>query len=486
MLDKFLEHVRSSGLFDSHSHSHVLVGYSGGPDSTCLLHLLQKGGFNVVAAHLHHGQRSEADTELKLCQAFCEELAIPFVSGRADVPRLSRELKVSLEEAGRVARYEFFNSAAISTGCDLIATAHTQDDQAETVLLHLVRGTGLNGLAGIPERRANIVRPLLPFSRRQTHEYCEAFGLWTHADPANTDLKHSRARLRSNVIPELREINPEAGASIARLANIAKEEGEFLDGMAAAALERCEIPLNGVLAFITRDVELALDPKMLEHLPDVLFKRALRLAVSAIGGTLDSHQLFIAFEGMRNHKPGSVTSEKEPVSLTWNENQIHVVNKEEIAPFRHNLTVPGETFSDDFGWVITATHTIMPNIKLNRRDLETYLDPKSVKGSLYFRSWKNADEMTPMGFNGHRKISDLMSESGLTFEARKRLPLVCDMIGPIWAPGVCLDERIKARPEDSEALLLTFGSQVQNDPLAETRHPRIAYANTESQNSEKI
>ena len=99
------EHVRASGQFDSDSQ--ILVGYSGGPDSTCLLHLLHEGGFNVVAAHLHHGQRTEADTELKLCQAFCEELGIPFVSGRADVPRLAKEFKVSLEEAGRIARYEF-------------------------------------------------------------------------------------------------------------------------------------------------------------------------------------------------------------------------------------------------------------------------------------------------------------------------------------------------------------------------------------------
>jgi tRNA(Ile)-lysidine synthase len=484
MLDQFLEHVRTSDLFDTDSQ--ILVGYSGGPDSTCLLHLMQRGGFNVVAAHLHHGQRTEADTELKLCQAFCDELGIPFVSGRADVPRLSKEIKVSIEEAGRIARYEFFSSAAVSTGCDLIATAHTQDDQMETVLLHIVRGTGLNGLAGIPERRANIVRPLLPFTRAQTHEYCERLGLWTHADPANTDLKHSRARLRSNVIPELQQINPGVGASITRLAAIAKEETEFLDGMAAAALERSEVPLNGNLAFLTRHIELALDPSVLGHLPDVLLKRALRLAVAAIGGSLDSHQLTIAFEGIRTQTAGSVTGEREPVSLSWNENQILVVNKEEVGPFRFNLTVPGETFSDEFGWVITAIPSIMPNIKLNRRDLETFIDPESVKGSLYFRNWKPADEMTPLGFEGHRKISDLMSESRLTIEARKRLPLVCDMIGPIWAPGVCLDERIKARPGGNGALRLTFGSQVQNGPLAATAQLRSTYANTESQNSEKI
>src|SRR4051794_31978473 len=120
MLDRFREHLETSLLIPEGAQ--VLVGYSGGADSTCLLHLLHEMQVSIVAAHLHHSQRHEADTELKLCQAFCEELGVPFVSGRADVPRMSRDLKIGVEEAGRRARYEFLESAAARIGCDLIAT----------------------------------------------------------------------------------------------------------------------------------------------------------------------------------------------------------------------------------------------------------------------------------------------------------------------------------------------------------------------------
>jgi tRNA(Ile)-lysidine synthase len=186
MLEQFQEHLRKSGLIPDGSR--VLVGYSGGADSTALLHLLHRCGIDVVAAHLHHGQREEAEDELARCQAFAEKLDLPFIAGRADVPRMSREMGMGLEEAGREARYGFFRQAAFGAECDLIATAHTLTDQVETVLLNIVRGTGLRGLTGIPVKRENIVRPLLPFSRDETVSYCKEHGFWTHEDPANTDF----------------------------------------------------------------------------------------------------------------------------------------------------------------------------------------------------------------------------------------------------------------------------------------------------------
>jgi tRNA(Ile)-lysidine synthase len=111
----------------------ILVGYSGGADSTCLVHLLSQSKVDFVAAHLHHGQRPEADKEMSLCEAFCQSLDVPFVSGRADVPRMSQELKIGLEEAGRMARYNFLNQAARRLECDSIATAHTGTDSVETI-----------------------------------------------------------------------------------------------------------------------------------------------------------------------------------------------------------------------------------------------------------------------------------------------------------------------------------------------------------------
>ena len=202
--------------------------------------MLVQSGVDVVAAHLHHGQRAEADQESDRCAAFCAEMDVPFVPGKADVPAMAAALKMGLEEAGRRARYAFFEQAAAQTGCRSIATAHTRDDQLETVLLNMARGTGLAGLAGIPETRDAIVRPLLPFTREETRAYCDERGLWYHDDPANSDLSFARARVRHRVLPELRLCHPGCDASLGRLSHLAGEEDAFLDGMAAAALERCE------------------------------------------------------------------------------------------------------------------------------------------------------------------------------------------------------------------------------------------------------
>ncbi|MEA2553176.1 MAG: tRNA(Ile)-lysidine synthase, partial [Fimbriimonadaceae bacterium] len=186
MLERFRDHLEKTGLIPAGTR--VLVGYSGGADSTCLLHLFHALQVDIVAAHLHHGQREEADTEQRLCEAFCTELGIPFVSGRGDVPRLAKDLKIGLEEAGREARYAFFRQAAFQTGCTLVATAHTLSDNVETILLNIARGSGLAGLAGIPEKRENIVRPLMIFAREETRAYCQDHGFWYHDDPANEDL----------------------------------------------------------------------------------------------------------------------------------------------------------------------------------------------------------------------------------------------------------------------------------------------------------
>lgn len=430
-----------------------------------MLHRLR---FEVVGAHLHHGQRPEADRELELCKAFCEQLGIAFAAGRADVPKMSKELKIGLEEAGRNARYEFLRRAALQFECGLIATAHTRSDQVETVLLNLTRGTGLRGLSGIPERQGNVVRPLLAFTRDQTKSYCENLGLWTHEDPANTDLAFSRARIRHRVLPELKCINPSAEESIARLASIAGEEDLFLWAAAAETLQRCRQEGHGTLDWLSADCEVRLDPSLLRHLPDVLLRRTLRLAAESVGASLDFEQTATLEQAVREGGKGSLTAEGGHVSCEWSEGTLVFRQLQVIAPFRYPLTLPGETFGEEFGWQFTAYEVSGGFLKPERRAIEVDLNRASLKGGLYFRSAASGDSMTPLGFKGRRKLADLLSEAGLSRSARKRLPIVCDMIGPVWAPGVCLDDRAKTSSDAKAAIRIRFG------PIATDRRDRNA------------
>ena len=456
MLERFRNHLEESGLIPQGSR--VLVGYSGGADSTALLHLLVQAEIDVVAAHLHHGQREEAEEELRRCQAFADRLGVPFIAGRADVPRMSAEMGIGLEEAGREARYAFFREAAFNTDCHLIATAHTLTDHVETVLLNITRGSGLSGLAGIPERRDKIVRPVLPFTREEMRAYCRDYEFWTHDDPANEDLAFSRARIRNRVVPELKLVNASLESAVQRLSSIADEEDRFLNGMAAAALEQAEIELNGELKFLTVDVEMRFDRLKLAHLPPVLKKRALRLASDVLGAPLSFDQTQIVANGIVFEPNGSITAEGGEVVLEWNSQFIDVRKLLPTTPFRYGITIPGETLSEEFGWQFTAYEATPDGASPSRADLSTVLDATRITGPLYFRTAKPGDLMQPLGFNGRRKLSDLLSEAKLSHAARVRLPIVCDMIGPVWAPGVCLDER--ARPVDSttRVIVLRFGT----------------------------
>lgn len=455
MLQAFRDNLARTGLIPPGSQ--VLVGYSGGADSTCLIHLLRESGINFIAAHLHHGQRPEADKELALCEAFCKELDIPFLSGHADIPRIAADMKIGYEEAGRHARYAFFTRASLQTQCDLIATAHTRTDHVETVLLNMTRGSGLAGLAGIPTRRGNIIRPLLPFSRSETRTYCEAHNFWYHDDPANEDVSFSRARIRHRVVPELRAINPGADENISRLAEIADEEHSFLNGMAAAALEQSEVQPNADLHFLTLDCEAVFDRARLGQLPAVLFKRAVRLATEALDASLTQDQTEAVLDGVISQERGAVTAEGGRVVVEWDSEKVSVRQLQATTPFRYGLTVPGETASDEFGWRFVAFET-KPDWEPQRASMRVQVAIGKIQGQLYFRTAKEGDKMQPLGFSGHRKVSDLLSEAGLSSAAKARIPIVCDMLGPIWVPGICLHDRVRLGEGESNALELRFES----------------------------
>lgn len=416
--------------------------------------MLHMSGIDVVAGHLHHGQRDEADGELVLCEAFCTDLGIPFVSGRANVPEMARTMKIGLEESGRRARYEFFRQAAFSLNCTKIATAHTRDDHVETVLLNLTRGCGLAGLAGIPERRDEIIRPLLPFTKQEVRDYCQACGFWTHDDPANFDIGFSRARIRLRVVPELMAINPNVAEAVSRLAQLAEEEDRYLDAQAVHAIASTEVPLNGALRFLTLSHEAGFDRQAWQGIPTVLVRRALRLVVEALGSDLNFDQTCAIAAGILGSARGALTSEGEGVVIEWDDRMVHVREARPPEAFRFPLTTPGMTESDEFGWKIEG---IPGEPKSFSRDsLEVVIDLDRVQGPLHFRSAQPGDKLAPMGFSGSRKVSDLLGEAGLTQSARRRLPLICDILGVVWVPGVCLADRVKTDAATRRGLHLRF------------------------------
>ena len=190
----------------------VIVALSGGADSVCLLHnlvlLKDKYNFKVMACHLnHHLRGEESNSDMEFCKELCRQNNIELFVKEVDVDKLSNELKISHEECGRNCRYEFFNFLAEKYNAK-IATAHNSDDNLETTIYNMTRGASLKGLSGIPKVRDYIIRPLINTSREKIEEYCKGYGLKYVTDSTNLTDEYTRNKIRHNVIPVLKEINP--------------------------------------------------------------------------------------------------------------------------------------------------------------------------------------------------------------------------------------------------------------------------------------
>ncbi len=222
MVDWFCKVVTEQGLIQPHDR--VAVALSGGADSVCLLYLCtrlrERLPFSLSAAHVNHGLRKEADREADFCRALCKKWEVPFFETKG----CARQSGMNTEAVGRALRYTFFDSLEQ----DKIALAHHKNDQAETVLLHLLRGCGTEGLGGMSPKRGKYIRPLLNVSRAEIESFCQAEGLEFCTDQSNFSLEYTRNRLRLEVIPLLEQINPEVVDALCKTALLVRDDGEQL------------------------------------------------------------------------------------------------------------------------------------------------------------------------------------------------------------------------------------------------------------------
>jgi tRNA(Ile)-lysidine synthase len=254
----------------------VLCAVSGGLDSMCLLHFLRtfgeaELGLRVTAAHFNHRLRGEnSDRDEAFVRTYCRERGIPFVSGGGDTRGRAAREHETIEEAGRALRYAFLRQAAEERGCCRIATAHHADDSAETMLLNLIRGTGLRGLAGIPESRDGIIRPFLGITRAELSRYAGKFGIPHVEDESNAEDAAARNTLRHRVLPVFRELNPRAVEHMARTAELLRAVDGELDAAADRSLRRASVRPDRVSLQDLPEVPEIVRPRVLLGLFDLL------------------------------------------------------------------------------------------------------------------------------------------------------------------------------------------------------------------------
>ena len=386
----------------------------------CLLHYLhhlgQERGFAVAAAHLNHLMRPTAQRDEDLVRALCASLDVPFYTEKADVYALCDAWGLTVEETGRRARYDFLRRTASAIRADFIATAHHREDQAETVLLQLLRGTGPQGLSGIPPVRDGIIRPLLDTPRAAIESYIRAHGLTYVTDETNLDQSYARNRLRLSLWPELAAINPELTAHICHTADILRAENDYLDAQAAALLppDGTSVPCEAVLS-----APPVLRPRMLRLL-------AARLPVGKKDFTAAHYRALeqLCHTGGALSLPGGAQALSRGGTLS--------LTLPPVPPEPQPLQEGHNTFGP---WRITVTRMPVPGA-LALQD-----------GPLTVRPWRRDDRMTLPGSRGPRSLKRLLADRGIAPPQRDAWPVLCrdDRPTAVWLVGT----DTKALPADA-------------------------------------
>lgn len=452
LLDRFARHLaRTPGLIPPGTG--VLVAFSGGPDSTALLDLLRASAphrdLRVVAAHFDHGVRPDSRREARRVSERARRMGVEVRVGRAG------------EKAGtghdelRRRRYRFLRRVAAEVGVDRIATGHQADDQAETVLFRLLRGTGLRGLRGIPERRDGIVRPLLPFRERELLEHLEARGLTWSRDPANRDPSYARSRIRHELLPALERVWE--GDPVERLLSLgraAREAEDAMEGLTGRVLDLCRIDADA--PFIVPDLTA-----------DDREERRVRLArrpVLATGRELQARLLRrVARSRGRRLSRGGTAEGVEFINAGRSGGRIQLGGGLELRREFDSLWVgPADPPPDDRPLAVDASTPGSGRLRIGGREYtaewgpgagprscpHSLAIPREIRQlSLTLRGWRDGDRIELP--RGHVKLKELFNRRRVPRSERSRLPLMVDGESEVlWIPGVEDALRREATEED--------------------------------------
>ena len=414
--------VRDFGLLQHGDQ--VLVAVSGGADSTCLLVVLHKLArkldIGLRAFHLNHCLRGEAaERDARLVARLCRRLRVPCTLLRADVRAFARRNKLSLEEAGRELRYRLLDQAARETGCNRIATAHNADDNVETVVMNLCRGSGLTGMSGIPVRRGMIIRPLLRVERTEIERFLAGQRVKYSLDLSNLKLEFRRNLVRHRLIPLLKRLNPQVVSAIARTSEVLRAEDGHLAEQARVAFRRVARPVpDGYL----------LDTASLGKYNVCIQRRVLKALAPELSFDDVSTTLGIAVGrmGNRRHLGGR--------TVVWKDRDGLFLGREHSRPVEaiRVILVPGENLLPEFG-VRLDVRIVRRRPALAGKGCEVF-DLDELRMPLEVRTRRPGDRFAPFG-GRTRKLQDILVDDRIPRRQRDRLPLVCDQQGILWAVG---------------------------------------------------
>jgi tRNA(Ile)-lysidine synthase len=436
---RFLRFVRVRDLV--RKGDRVLVAVSGGVDSVVLLHLFRASAnqlkISVQAAHFDHAMRADSEADADWVSGLCQAWELPLVRARTERPLYG-------ETDARNERYRFLFDAARQNGSARVATAHHADDQVETVLFRLLRGTGLRGLAGIPVRRGRIIRPLLRFTKKQILEYAAAHTIAFRTDPTNEQLGHARNRIRKTVIPALETVRPHARSAVLGLARYAARTEAAWNSALARVEREVIISTNETLSELAR-------PVLLEYHPE-LRARLLRQMLSRHGFVPGRAQTKHLVQFCERAESGTSLLINGEINLERSFDIIRVVRTQPRTAVAQGLALVGPAGSASFE-VGGRRYDVDWSTDDVRQEGASHFDAALSGAPLELRAWRPGDRIR-LAY-GTKKVKKLFMERRVPASERTRIPVLSDERGRVlWVIGVA--RSIEALPgETGSALNIT-------------------------------
>ncbi len=438
----FLNYKNKNGLFGKNSR--ILIALSGGSDSMVLLHFLYTaytlGDISYVHAfHMNHSLRDEADGEEEFVRKYCEEKNIPVTTVKEDVSSYAKQNRISEETAGRRLRYEHLRSIKEKTHSDLIATAHHADDNAETILMRLIRGTGIKGLGGIHPVSGDIIRPILYLTKDEIYDIAEKENIPFVTDMSNFENDYFRNRVRNTIMPLIKDENPSFAENILRMSEVMRENEEYISALVdeipvEADGGKVSVRLGDIRekdSFIISELIIKMC-SMLTGADNVGYEQIKKVAsLVSSSGT----------ERWEYHLPKILISSGDGMLCA----EVSGKEKKKIS-YRYEI-IPGESYDfEDIGVKIST--------KILKKDenfiINSYIkavDYDKIKGSLYIAPRSDSQKFRPVGRNMTKSVSKFLSDKKVKMNLRNRMPVFSDDEGTVIVGNMEIDERVKITDE---------------------------------------
>jgi len=428
----------------------ILIGLSGGPDSVCLLNVLNnlknKFMLDLYTVYIDHGLRpEETPEETEFCKKLCAGLSIPFTTKVIDVKTYSKEQGLNKQEAARELRYRIFEETAYEIKAHKIALGHTADDQLETFFMRFFRGSGPTGLSGIPPVRGNIIRPLIEIERMEIEEFLHEQKINYITDSSNLKKDYLRNRIRLAFIPEIKKINPHIAQTVSRTMEILREEEKYFELIITKTLMKL------ICRKTDFRMELFLTP--LEAMDKVILRRVLRRAVDAAKGLRGME--FIHIEGIidliKQGRQGDRIYLPRGLRVIKNYSTLVITSEIPLRLGTFTLNVPGEVVLKESRAVIKASVVDKVESYGDGKTMAVF-DADKTGTVLTVRSREHGDFFYPIGFGKRKKLQDYFVDEKVPRDERDSIPIVVSGNDIVWVAGFRGDERFKVSDETKRFL----------------------------------